>query len=66
MTSKTEQGPWSFTGGFGRHGSQWVEEHLLFRVGKVPPEKGNLTVGEISRATKKNIELSKQVHLLKS
>ena len=25
MTSKTEQGQWSFTGGFGRHGSQWID-----------------------------------------
>ena len=25
MTSQTEQGLWSFTGGFGRHGSQWVK-----------------------------------------
>ena len=35
MTSQTEQGQWFLTGGFGRHGSQWVnltEELTATRV----------------------------------
>jgi len=35
MTSQTEKGPWSFTGGFGLHGSQWVKPFLAtFAISK--------------------------------
>ena len=29
ITSQPEQGPWSFTGGFGRHEIQWVKGIVL-------------------------------------